>query len=228
MAAAFLRECDDQAVDRRTHRRAAASQGAIDLGCAEVEVDTGGLEEGHLPEQPGDLVPPLVSPQPLKHLRHHDPAGADVVLLLQELDQCCLLGGGVAVQEVHPGGRVDQDPQRRPTRRRSSSRSPCHRSRPRSWSSPRRRLRRAYSRSASLITCVFVLPSDTFMALVSASSSSSRVVLMICLPMQIIWLSNLYYKPGRWAAKARRSARGGDLDRVLRSGLDAAVAGGAL
>src|SRR4051812_10132917 len=188
---ALLRQGGDQAVDRGAHGLAACSQEPVDLSRSEIETHSGRIKVNQISERLGDAVPAFVAAQSLEDLGDDDSAGAKVVVILEQSGKRCLLASGIAVQKVDPDRCVDQDPQIR-SRRRSSSRSPSHFILPRNFSSSRTLLRRANSRSASLITSVFVLPGADFMALVSASSSRLRVVLIISLLMQIIRRNHLH------------------------------------
>ena len=49
--------------------------------------------------------------KPLEDLGDHDATGADVVVALDELGNGLPFRGGITVQEISPGGRINQDPQ---------------------------------------------------------------------------------------------------------------------
>src|SRR3954469_8094090 len=116
-------------------------------------------------------------PQTLQDLGHDETASHDIGFFADQVRERFGLRTGVAVEEVDPYRRVDQNSHRR---FRRSSMSPIHWTLPRRSRSCRRRLARAKRRSASFTTSVFVRPSETFMAASSAPSSRLSVV-RICL-----------------------------------------------
>src|ERR1700680_1748979 len=167
----------EDAVDRGAHRDTAASQFAIDLGRPEIGRNPGRFEEVEILEQAHDATEAGTAAQTLQDLRHDESAGAEDVLTAEQLRDLLCGRRRVAVQELDPGGAVDQDPHGRTGRRwRSSSKFPSHWNLPRSERYPSSRRRRAYSRSASLITPVLLLPGETASASCIAMSSRFRVV----------------------------------------------------
>lgn len=157
----LFRQHRDQAVDRRAYRFASLAQGAIEIGGPEVEVDAPGFEKVEIPESLGQALPAGLLAQTLEGFRHHDTARADRVIAHQEIGDRPLFRGIVTVEEIDSRRGVDEDPQSPLLLPRSSSKFPSQRNFTWNWRMSRTRRLRAYSRSASLMTSVLVLPGDT-------------------------------------------------------------------
>src|SRR5438093_2581186 len=84
-AAGLLGNGRNDAVRRGPYGPALLPKPAKQLGSPQIQLNSGRLEERHVTKEPHDLAPAALVTQPLKNLRHREPAGAAIVLTLEAL-----------------------------------------------------------------------------------------------------------------------------------------------
>ena len=85
-----------------------ARRSAVELRRPKVEVDAWRLEKDHVLERLSDRFSSLIAAEALEDLRDHYAARAHVLLSAQQVGEGVGRRGRKAVQEVHPGRRVDE------------------------------------------------------------------------------------------------------------------------